>query len=173
MSFYQRNLFNDHWGEQAHVNPDNKLAISMTSYGLDLGQAKEVWQPFLDWISHSPNAYSIEGHLTIGSIPARHMWDWQWWKESWPQVGFPNPNGNPLIGLLDYGLTHLMQPIFVQDQRPGASPVNAWWKGDAGQVGWFIWGFQSLWFRPRCSRTTSSRVSPTRYMPALAIQESN
>src|SRR5205814_6283048 len=24
-------------------------------------------------------------------------------------------------------------------------PNNAWWKGDAGQVAWFIWGYESLW----------------------------
>ncbi len=41
VSFYQEHLFNDHWGEQAHVKPDNTLEISMTSYGLDPEQAKK------------------------------------------------------------------------------------------------------------------------------------
>jgi hypothetical protein len=31
------------------------------------------------------------------------------------------------------------------DNRPGAGPNNAWWKGDGDQVAWFIWGFESLW----------------------------
>jgi len=146
VSFYAEHLFNDHWGEQAHVNPDNTLVISMMSQGLDTGQAKKVWQPFLDWVARSPQAYSIEGRLVIGSIPARRMWDVQWWKEHWPEIAFPNPNGNLLIGLLDYGLVHLMrQPAFDFDHRPGAGPNNAWWKGDAGQVAWFIWGYESLW----------------------------
>src|SRR6185295_1847757 len=35
--------------------------------------------------------------------------------------------------------------VFVLDQRPGAHPGNAWSAGDAGQVGWFIWGYESLW----------------------------
>ena len=29
VSFYQEHLFNEHWGEQAHVKPDNTLEISM------------------------------------------------------------------------------------------------------------------------------------------------
>ena len=48
--------------------------------------------------------------------------------------------------MLDDALLYLhQQPIFKFDQRPGASPTNAWWAGDAGQVGWFIWGYESLW----------------------------
>ncbi len=146
VSFYREHLFNDHWGEQVHVNPDNSLDIRMVSYGLDTGQAKKVWQPFLDWVARSPHAYSIEGHLTIGSIPARRWWDVQWWKEHWPEIAFPNPNRNFLTGLFDRALTYLhWQPVFDVANRPGAGPNNVWWKGDAGQVGWFIWGFESLW----------------------------
>ncbi|MGH9433497.1 MAG: FAD-dependent oxidoreductase [Terriglobia bacterium] len=146
VSFYYEHLFNDHWGEQAHVNPENSLVISMASQGLDTGQAKKVWQPFLDWVARSPRAYSLEGRPTIASMPARGMWDVQWWKEHWPEIAFPNPNGNRLIGWLDDVLGHLhWQPAFDIDLRPGAGPNNAWWKGDAGQVAWFIWGFESLW----------------------------
>ena len=146
VSFYQEHLFNDHWGEQARVSPDNTLVISMISHGLDTGQAKKVWQPFLDWVARSPHAYSLEGRLVIGSIPARHFWDVQWWKEHWPELPFPNPNGNRLIALFDHVLGYLhQQPVFDFDHRPGAGPNNAWWNGDAGQVGWFIWGYESLW----------------------------
>jgi FAD/FMN-containing dehydrogenase len=146
VSFYQEHLFNDHWGEQARVSPDNSLVISMLSHGLDTGQAKKVWQPLLDWVARSPHAYSLEGRLVIGSIPARRFWDLQWWKEHWPELPFPNPNANRLIALFDHVLGYLhQQPIFVADHRPGAGPNNAWWTGDAGQVGWFIWGYESLW----------------------------
>jgi hypothetical protein len=144
--FYREHLFNDHWGEQAHVSPDNTLVISMVSQGLDSEQAKKTWQPFLDWAARSPHEYSLQGRVTIGSIPARHWWDVQWWKEHWPEIGFPNPNGNRLIALFDSVLAHLIpQPVFDFDNRPGAAPNNAWWKGDGAQVGWFIWGFESLW----------------------------
>ena len=146
ISFYQAHLFNDHWGEQVHVNPANSLVVSMVCQGLDTAQAKKVWQPFLDWVGNSPDAYSFEGRIVIGTIPARHWWDVQWWLEHWPELPFPNPQGNPLISLLDDALLYLhQQPIFAFDQRPGASPTNAWWAGDAGQVGWFIWGYESLW----------------------------
>jgi hypothetical protein len=72
------------------VNPDNTLVISMVSQGLDSGQAKKVWQPFLDWVADSPHDYSVVGRLTIGSIPARGFWDVHWWKEHWPELLFPS-----------------------------------------------------------------------------------
>ncbi len=145
VSFYHEHLFNDHWGEQAHVNPDNKLVISMLAHGLDTEQVKQVWQPFLDWVAGAHDAYSVEGRTVLGSVPARNWWNVQWWKEHWPEIAFPR-NGNPLHALVDDALVHVMhQPIFVIDDRSGAGPNNAWWKGDGGQVGWFIWGFESLW----------------------------
>ena len=73
VSFYKEHLFNGHWGEQAHVNPGNTLVISMVSQGLDTGQAKKIWQPFLDWVARSPHDYSIEGRLTIGSFPGARL----------------------------------------------------------------------------------------------------
>ena len=143
--FYRDALFNDHWGEQAHVNPLNTLEIRMVYQGLDTEQAKKIWQPFLDWIARSPNAYSQKDRVTIGSIPARHFWDPQWWKEHWPEIGLPR-NGSALRGLVDDVLVHVIpQPALNLDDRPGAGPTNAWWKGDGGQVAWFIWGFESLW----------------------------
>jgi FAD/FMN-containing dehydrogenase len=145
VGFYHEHLFNDHWGEQAHVNSDNTLDIKMSCHGLDTAQMKKVWQPFLEWVARSPHEYSLDWRMTIGSIPARHWWDVQWWKEHWPEIALPNPNANPLIGLFEYGLVHLMQPVLDFDNRPGAGPNNAWWKGDGGQVGWFIWGYESLW----------------------------
>jgi FAD/FMN-containing dehydrogenase len=146
VGFYRERLFNDHWGEQAHVNLDNTFVVSMVSQGLDSAEAKGVWQPFLDWVARSPRDYSIEGRLTIESIPARGFWNVQWWKEHWPELAFPNSNGNPLVGALDDLLGHLhWQPVFNLDRRPQAGPNNVWWKGDGGQVGWFIWGFESLW----------------------------
>jgi hypothetical protein len=82
--------------------------------------------------------------VTIGSVPAQHFWDVQWWKEHWPELAFPNRNA--LTAMFDYALEHVVpQPVLDFDNRPGAGPNNAWWKGDAGQVAWFIWGFESLW----------------------------
>jgi FAD/FMN-containing dehydrogenase len=142
VSFYREHLFNDHWGEQVGLNPDNSLEIKMVFQGLDAEQAKKVWQPFLAWVARSPKLYSV-GRVVVGSLPAQRMWDMQWWKEHWPEMAFPNTNA--LIGLFDYALAHVSQPIFEIDDRPEARPNNTWWKGDAGQVGWFIWGYESLW----------------------------
>lgn len=145
VSFYREHLFNDHWGEQAEIKPDNTLVIKMVSCGLDAEQPKKIWQPFLDWVNSSPHAYSIEGQIAIGNIPARHMWDVQWWKEHWPELAFPR-NGNFLHALLDDILAYLpWQPVFKLDKRPGAGPNNFSWAGDTEQAGMYLWGYESLW----------------------------
>ena len=146
IGFYREHLCNDHWGEQAHVRADNSLGISMVSCGLTGEEAKATWQPFLDWVARSPNAYSLGARVIFASIPARHFWDVQWWKAHWPELAFPNPNANPFIGLFDGALARVIpNPVVAFDDRPGAAPINAWWKGDGGQVAWFIGGYESLW----------------------------
>ena len=120
VGFYRDALFNDHWGEQAHFSPDNKLEISMVHLGLDTEQSRKVWQPFLNWLAQSSTAYTIESQPEIGSMPFRHWWDVDWRKEH-------------------------HHDVFKADSRSGASPINVWWNGDAGQVGWVVWGFESLW----------------------------
>ena len=118
--FYCENLFNDHWGEQASVGSNNVLGISMVSLGLSTVEAKKVWQPFLDWIARSPGDYSVEPGLILGSMPVKHWWDVEWRKEN-------------------------HHDVFVADPRPGVSEKNVWWTGDAGQVAWTIYGYESLW----------------------------
>ena len=120
VSFYRDALFNDHWGEQVHVSSDNTMQVNMVSLGLDTEQSRLVWQPFLDWLARSPLDYSIAGPQVIGSMPARHWWDVEWRKEN-------------------------QHHVFLADSRIGASANNVWWTGDGGQVGWVIYGFESLW----------------------------
>ena len=120
VGFYRDQLFNDHWGEQAHVSPENSLEISMVVHGLNGEQTRKVWKPFLDWVAQSPGDYTVEKPPIIGSIPARGWWDVEWRKEHHQQV-------------------------FRADSRPGAGANNVWWNGDGGQVGWVIWAFESLW----------------------------
>jgi FAD/FMN-containing dehydrogenase len=120
VSFYREALFNHHWGEQVHVSPDNTMQVSMVSVGLDTEQSRQVWQPFLDWLARSPADYSIAAPQVIGSMPARHWWDVEWRKAN-------------------------QHHVFLADSRTGASPNNVWWTGDGGQVGWVIYGFESLW----------------------------
>ncbi len=120
VSFYSTALFNYHWGEQAHIEPDNSLEISMVSYGLRTEEAEKVWQPFLDWIAHAPAEYRLKDSPHIGSMPARHWWDPVWREQH---------NNHSL----------------VPDSRAGAHPGDAWWEGDGGQVGMFLYAFESLW----------------------------
>jgi FAD/FMN-containing dehydrogenase len=120
IGFYKTSLFNDHWGEQAHVNGDNSLEISMVSHGLTTDQGKQIWQPFLDWLAKASADYSIAAPPIIGSMPARYWWDPEWRKQH-------NIGG------------------FVADPRPNARPGDVWWDGDGDQVGWVIYAFESLW----------------------------
>jgi len=120
VSFYREALFNDHWGEQAHFEPDNSLEISMVFHGLNTEQSRKVWQPFLDWLAQSPADYSIKGSPDIGSMPARHWWDVEWRREH-------------------------HQHVFNADSRSGSDSNNVWWTGDGGQVSWVVYGFESLW----------------------------
>lgn len=120
VNFYRDHLFNDHWGEQAHIGGNNVLGISMVSHALSTDEAKKVWQPFLDWVGRSPGLYTIEPGMILGSMPARYWWDPEWRKQQ-------------------------HQDVFVSDPRAGVSPNNVWWTGDAGQVAWTIYAFESLW----------------------------
>jgi FAD/FMN-containing dehydrogenase len=143
LGFYSEHLFNEHWGEQVRIRPDNALEMAMVSQGIGTDDAKKTWQPFLDWVKRSPKSYSIKPGMAIATWPAQRMWDVQWWNEHWPELAFPK--SNVFIGLFDHLLAHVAQPVLSFDDRPGAAPSNAWWKGDGGQVGWFIWGYESLW----------------------------
>jgi FAD/FMN-containing dehydrogenase len=144
VGFYAENLFNDHWGEQPRFRPDNVFEVSMVSQGLERAEATKIWQPFLDWVKSSSNDYAFQGRTSIGTLPAQRWWDVDFWKEHWVEMGIPNTG--MLSGLLDRVLVDVIpQPIFKFDDRPGANPSNAWWMGDAGQCGWYLWAMESLW----------------------------
>lgn len=144
VTFYREHLFNDHWGEQVVVTPDNSLVVNMVSHGLATQQARDVWQPFLDRVASGGSTF--EGRPIIASVPARQFWNLHWWNEHWPELLFPNPNGSWLVALVDGALRRVVgQPLFEIDRRPWAEPNRTWFAGDGGQVGWYIWGFDSAW----------------------------
>lgn len=164
VSFYAEQLFNEHWGEQVKVRRENVLEIRMVSQGLDREQAHRIWQPFLDWIKKSPYGYSIPrpGPI-ISDLPARRNWDVDWRIAHWPEELFPR-NGNPLNAIMDDVLVHVMhEPVFQRDERPGSAPSAAWWGGDAGQVGQYLWAYQSLWM----PASALARDSQARLVDAL------
>jgi hypothetical protein len=120
VGFYREALFNEHWGEQVHLSPNNELEISMVHLGLSTEQSQKVWQPFINWIGQSASGYALASEPEIGSMPLRHWWDVDWRHQH-------------------------HQDVFKADPRPLSNPGSVWWNGDAGQVGWVVWGFQSLW----------------------------
>jgi FAD/FMN-containing dehydrogenase len=115
IDFYQARLFNPHWGEQVTIRPDNSLEISMVCHSLDSAQARNVWQPFFDWVKASPVDCALAASPGAGAWNARHWWD---------------VAGNQSM---------------IPDARPGAPSYHGWWKGDQGQVGVFLHGYDSLW----------------------------
>jgi len=143
VAFYREQLFNEHWGEQIHLTPDNTLQVRMVFQGLTRDQARALWQPFLDWAKASPD-YSLPERTIIGAVPARHFWDAPWWKEHWPEVLFPADGF--INEAIDFVLERAMaNPILVFDDRQEARPQNAWWKGDGEQVSEYLWAYESLW----------------------------
>jgi len=115
VGFYAENLFNPHWGEQVALGPDNTLNISMVCQGLTSAQMREVWKPFFDWVNASPQEVTVVDKLGSGTLLARHWWN---------------------LGV---------NISLVRDTRDGAPKHHGWWKGDQGQVGAFLHGYDSLW----------------------------
>lgn len=120
IGFYQRRLFNEHWGEQATVGADNSLNIVMVFQGLDDSQAQTIWNEFFDWVKRSPADYSFAKEPFVLAGPARHWWDAAYMNSQVPG-------------------------LFVPDTRSGAKPGDAWWAGDSGQVGQVLYAYESLW----------------------------
>ena len=120
VSFYNESLFNPHWGESVAFRPDNTLAITMVSQGLDKQQAEDVWRPFLDWVAASPRDLSIPSAPIIGSIPARSWWDADFLRKNFPSR------------------VH-------SDDRPSAPEGHFWWAGNQNEIGIFWHGYQSIW----------------------------
>jgi hypothetical protein len=75
VSFYAENLFNPHWGEQVKINPDNTLEVSMASQGLEGAEAYDIWRPFGQWVSRSPDDFTLMRPLFAYGVPAKTFWD--------------------------------------------------------------------------------------------------
>ena len=115
IEFYRAALFNPHWGEHVHFRPDNVLEIDMISQGLGPEQVQATWQPFFDWILASPQDFDLVSP-GAGTWQARTWWD-------------PEQRA----------------ATYTSDPRPGAPRHHAWGKGDQGEVGVFLHGYDSLW----------------------------
>jgi FAD/FMN-containing dehydrogenase len=118
LEFYTRALFNPHWGEQLGFGP-GVLSIAMVQQGLDQHEAEETWRPFFDWVSASPQDFSIVSAPRIISEPARLFWD---------PVALKKAPG-----------------LVLTDDRPGAPPDNIFWASNLEEAGRVWHAYQSAW----------------------------
>jgi FAD/FMN-containing dehydrogenase len=119
MEFYAQALFNPRWGEQLGFAPGRVLSITMVLQGLDQHEAEATWRPFFDWVSASPQDFTLVSPPRILSEPARHFWD--------PAFLEQAPG------------------LVISDDRAGAPAGNIYWAGDAGQAGAVWHAYQSAW----------------------------
>ncbi|WP_256774225.1 MULTISPECIES: FAD-binding oxidoreductase [unclassified Stenotrophomonas] len=119
LRFYRDALCNPHWGEQITFGGERVLSISMVFQGLDRETAEATWQPLLAWIQARAD-YTVREPLQALAMPARDFWNADFFRQHAPQ-------------------------IIAEDTRDGAPPTHMLWKGDQGQVGWFLHGYASAW----------------------------
>jgi FAD/FMN-containing dehydrogenase len=120
MEFYSERLFDPHWGESVAFGSNNTFGLHLVFHDLSEVQARDTFKPFLDFIAAAPTDYTVTEPVTIKAVPARHWWD-------------------PTY------LSKNLSSIVVHDQRHGVPWANIWYRGDAGQAGWFIHGYESAW----------------------------
>jgi FAD/FMN-containing dehydrogenase len=118
MSFYRASLFNPYWGEQITFGPGPRISVNMVFQGLDQAQAQQTWAPFFEWVTDRPGDYTASKPVVVAG-PAKDYWNAAILRE--------------VPGTID------------TDNRPGASKVDFWWAGDAGQVGQTLYGYASTW----------------------------
>ncbi|MCF7752146.1 FAD-binding protein [Bacillus subtilis subsp. subtilis] len=119
LRFYRDTLCNPHWGEQITFAGDRVLSVSMVFQGLNRETAEATWQPLLDWIKARPD-YLLREPLQALAMPARDFWDADFFRQHAPR-------------------------FIAEDTRANAPSRHMLWKGDQGQVGWFLHGYASAW----------------------------
>jgi hypothetical protein len=118
--FYATRLHNPHWGESVVFGSDNTLGIRLVFHDLSEMQAADAFKPFVDFVASAPTDYRLSDPMLIKAVPARHWWD-------------------PAY------LSSNMPGVVEHDPRRGSPAADIWYKGDAGQAGWFIHGYESAW----------------------------
>jgi FAD/FMN-containing dehydrogenase len=118
LAFYGERLFNPHWGEQIHFEPDNTVRIGMVFQGLTRAQAEEVWRPLLELVAETPQDLGWVSALSIVDLPARHVWD----------ATYPG-RGERVIAA----------------NRPGVHEGSFSWAGNADEAGQYLHAYHSLW----------------------------
>ena len=120
VAFYRERLFNPTWGEQATFLPSNAIDIAMVFQGIDEAAARATWQPFFDAVAAEPASYRMDSPPLFAAVPARHFWDAAWMKAN-------------------------ARAFVLDDDRPGAPGDNIFWRGNLGETGWYLHGYESSW----------------------------
>jgi FAD/FMN-containing dehydrogenase len=118
MDFCRRRLLTRHWGEQIIFRPRNTMQIRTEFQGIGKAEAAAIWDEFFAAVRAHDAAFTI-GDVAVVSAPMRKAWD--------PEFLRTIPGA------------------IATDARPGSSPGNIYWAGDAGQAAQFIHGFASIW----------------------------
>jgi hypothetical protein len=121
-AFYAESLFSPHWGESVAFGSNNTLGLHLVFHDLSEAQARDTFKPLLDFVAAASADYAITEPMKIIAVPARHWWD-------------------PVY------LSRNLPSAFFRDQRHGVPGSNIWYRGDAGQAGWFIHGYESAWLQ--------------------------
>ncbi len=123
VAFYEAQLFNPHWGEQAAFAPDDTLTVAMVFQGLTKAEATAVWQPFVDALRAAPGDYSVTSELVVIALPGQK---------------FFNPD-----------TLRALPGVVIGDDRPGAPANDVFWSGNLGEAGQFLYAYQSAWLPAR------------------------
>ncbi len=121
IGFYRDNLFNPHWGENAHFRPGNTLELGMACEGLDAAQVAETWRPFFDWVKGRPQDFTVTDDLRAGARDARSQWDpsnpgfKHDLRDGAPKHHVYNPSNEGECGAFLYGYDSLWLPASLLD----------------------------------------------------------
>jgi FAD/FMN-containing dehydrogenase len=120
VAFYRDVLLNPHWGEQVKFHSTNLFELAMVFQGLDRDQAEVAWRPFLSWIAEQGSDFTNVMAPQFFAGPTQHLWDAAFLKKNAPD-------------------------LVLSDDRPGSPEGNVFWRGNLGEAGWFLHGYESTW----------------------------
>lgn len=116
ISFYRKNLHNEHWGEQVVLNPDNKLQLALVFEGMNKREVEQLWRPFKLWLIKHANQYRFTMNTLM--VPARSFWDYEYLSKTLPNY-------------------------IVSDNRKEAVEGAFWWIGNQTEVSLYLTHYQS------------------------------
>ncbi len=116
--FINKNLSNEHWGENLSFGPDNKIKIFLLSQGFTKADVYKAWAPMQAFVDQAPKLYNM--HLNVFEIPPRQMWNYNFYAKHYPK-------------------------LVTQNTGPDARPGEFWWTTNSGEVSTYWYTYQSWW----------------------------